>query len=64
MEAVSNFQTEPFGNFKLRGLLLTDQSVLMHWSGAYEGFMSGSLDRDIGEMNALVNHLHSNGAER
>jgi hypothetical protein len=33
----------------------------MHWSGAYEGFMSGSLDRDVNEMNALVEHLVAQG---
>ncbi|ORY23281.1 hypothetical protein BCR39DRAFT_549686 [Naematelia encephala] len=35
--------------------------VIMHWSGAYEGFATGSLDRDVKEMADLVTHLRSTG---
>ena len=36
----------------------------MHWSGAYEGYGSGSLDRDVEEMGALIDHLRSQGERR
>lgn len=35
----------------------------MHWSGAYEGYGTGSLDRDVLEMRALVKHLRENGED-
>jgi hypothetical protein len=35
--------------------------VQMHWSGAYEGYGTGSLDRDVLEMRSLVKHLRENG---
>ena len=31
--------------------------VQMYWSGCYDGFGTGSLDRDADEMGALVEHL-------
>lgn len=33
----------------------------MHWSGAYDGFGTGTLDRDCDEMEALVSHLAGEG---
>ncbi len=33
----------------------------MHWSGAYDGFGTGSLDRDRMEMGCLVKHLRESG---
>ncbi len=33
----------------------------MHWSGAYDGFGTGTLDRDCDEMEALVAHLATEG---
>jgi predicted alpha/beta hydrolase family esterase len=33
----------------------------MHWSGAYDGFGTGTLDRDCDEMEALVAHLAAEG---
>ncbi|ORY26999.1 hypothetical protein BCR39DRAFT_578327 [Naematelia encephala] len=38
--------------------------VQMHWSGAYDGFGTGSLDRDRQEMSDLVTHLRANGLEK
>ncbi|KAK4688240.1 hypothetical protein P7C73_g1865, partial [Tremellales sp. Uapishka_1] len=35
--------------------------VQMHWTGAFDGFGTGSLDRDIDEMEVLVNHLRAKG---
>lgn len=32
-------------------------SVQIHWSSAYDGFGTGSLDRDVDEMAALIAHL-------
>ncbi|ORX35153.1 hypothetical protein BD324DRAFT_582746 [Kockovaella imperatae] len=33
--------------------------IQMHWSSAYDGYMTGSLDRDVSEMASLVKHLRS-----
>ena len=38
--------------------------MTLHWSSAYEGWATGSLDRDVGEMEALVRHLRSQGEWR
>lgn len=33
----------------------------IHWSGSYDGFGTGSLDRDCDEIEALVDHLAEEG---
>lgn len=33
----------------------------MHWTSAYDGFGTSSLDRDVSEMNALSAHLRDAG---
>lgn len=35
--------------------------VQIHWSSAYDGFGTGSLDRDCDELGSLVAHLRANG---
>lgn len=41
--------------------LMVEIRVQMHWSGAYDGFGTGSLDRDRMEMGCLVKHLRAQG---
>lgn len=38
--------------------------VQMHWSGAYDGFGTGSLDRDRLEISCLVSRLREQGTEK
>ena len=33
----------------------------MTWSGQYDGFGTGSLDRDVAEMSALIKHIREKG---
>ncbi|WOO79990.1 UPF0613 protein [Vanrija pseudolonga] len=40
---------------------LGDAGVQIHWSSAYDGFGTGSLDRDCDELASLVAHLRSHG---
>lgn len=36
----------------------------MHWTSAYDGFGVTSLNRDVSEMNALVQHLRDAGTRK
>lgn len=40
---------------------LTRARIIMHWSSAYLGYGTGSLDRDVREMSDLVGHLRGQG---
>lgn len=40
---------------------LTSQRIQFHWSSAYGGYGTGSLDRDREEMQALVKYLKTTG---
>ncbi|KAL7418990.1 hypothetical protein Q5752_006674 [Cryptotrichosporon argae] len=37
--------------------------VQPHWSSAYDGYGTGSLDRDVSELSSLVTHLRAQGLE-
>lgn len=41
--------------------ITADIRVQIHWSGSYDGYGTGSLDRDCDELEALVKHLRDRG---
>lgn len=43
---------------------LTFVRVQPHWTSAYDGYGQSSLDTDVGEMSALVEHIRNEDGKR